>query len=101
LWFADPDKRNADEAGTYLPVDVREPYPNDPNLPVPVGELHYEMVTLDANSCITTGIYKGACMTLVTDISVAPEPPTWAVLLTGLVGLMLIGSLSRSQRMPT
>ncbi|MGD9614907.1 MAG: PEP-CTERM sorting domain-containing protein [Alphaproteobacteria bacterium] len=91
LWFADPDKRNADEAGTYLPVDIREPYPNDANLPVPIGELHYEMVTLDANDCIASGIYKGACMVLVTDISVVPEPPTWVLLLAGLAGLMGFG----------
>ena len=90
LLFADPDKRNADEAGSYLGVSIREPYPDDPNLPVPIGELHYQEVTLDADGCITSGIYVGACLTQVTDISVVPEPSTGLMLvsLLSLVGLV-------------
>ncbi len=87
MLFADPDKRNADEAGAYLPVSIREPYPDDPNLPVPIGEQHYSQVTLDADGCITSGIYVGACLTQVTDISVVPEPMTLALVGLGLVGL--------------
>lgn len=84
LSFADPDKRNADEAGIYLDVDVRDPYPIDPNLALPIGSLHYEQVTLDDAGCILSGIYRGACLAQLTEISVVPTPGTAWLLLGAL-----------------
>jgi hypothetical protein len=86
--FADPDKRNDNNGNMYLNSDVRTPYPDDNTLPVPVGEMHYEEVELNAGGCITSGIYTGACLVQVTDISVTPEPPAALVILASLVGLV-------------
>lgn len=96
IWFADPDKRNADEAGAYLDLDVRMPYPNDPNLPVPVGQMHYEMVVVDANDFITSGIYTGARIIRVTALSPIPEPST--LILFGVGALGVIGFVLRHRK---
>jgi len=96
LWFADPDKRNADEAGTYLNLDVRMPYPNDPNLPVPVGEMHYERVVVDANDIIISGIYTGARIIRVAALSPIPEPST--LILFGVGTLGVIGFVLRHRK---
>lgn len=91
LWFADPDKRNDILDGAYLPFDVREPYPDDATLAIPVGEIHYDEVSLNASGCITSGIYTGACITTLYDVSVVPEPGGALVLLSGLTALVDIG----------
>jgi hypothetical protein len=87
LYFSDPDKRNDFVSGAYTPNDVRTAYPLGPNVPVPVGPTHYEKVTVDANGCITNGIYLGACIAHLSAISPIPEPATLALFGLGLAGL--------------
>ncbi|MDJ0729134.1 MAG: PEP-CTERM sorting domain-containing protein [Crocosphaera sp.] len=95
FWFADPDKRNVIVDGMYPNNDdVRQPYPNivGGNPPIPIGEKHYEKVTVDANGVITDGIYKGAKIAEIVAISPThvPEP-------SSILGLFALGGLGLTQ----
>lgn len=60
LWFSDPDKRHVIQDGKYTADRVREPYPAGPDVPLPIGETNYEMVTVNDMGEIIDGLYKGA-----------------------------------------
>jgi len=89
IWFADPDKRNEIKDGAYTDTKIREPYPVGAGVPLPIGQTNYELVTVDADGNITDGLYKGAKIVKITAISPIPEPSTWLLLSSGLVGLVL------------
>jgi uncharacterized repeat protein (TIGR01451 family) len=57
FYFADPDKRNEFKDGAYTDNDVRQPYPAGEEVPLPIGQKHYEKVTVDANDEIIDGLY--------------------------------------------
>jgi hypothetical protein len=73
LYFADPDKRNDLASGAYIDKDARRPYPAGAAAPLPVGQVHYEKVTVDANGEITDGLYKGARIVRVFSVSPIPD----------------------------
>lgn len=88
--FADPDKRNKWDPVNkkYLPDPTRTRY--EAGLPLPIGEIHYEVVEVDASGQITAGIYKGAKITTVIGISPVPEPTSGFVSLLALIGLVCL-----------
>jgi hypothetical protein len=100
LFVADPDKRNRlNVAGNaYLDEDVRERYPYDATTPFPSGLIHYETLDLDANGCITSALYRDACITLVRAISPVPAPATLPALCLGLLALAWVAAWNGGAR---
>ncbi len=103
FYVADPDNRNKIMGGAYTDEIVRARYPYGDGVPLPVPPAigtdaertrNYEALTLDPNGCIKASLrvptYVGACIFNITAISPIPipEPATWLLLATVLLGLL-------------
>jgi hypothetical protein len=87
LFVADPDKRNRLVGNAYVDEDLRTRYPYDAATPFPSGLIHYETLELNASGCITSALYRDACITLVRAISPVVEPATLHIVWLGILAV--------------